>query len=156
MPDSTGRNDSGEKSANSPLVRGSAKQSRDQDGQACDEGSWPARDEAGRNSSATERNLNPDAIGLRPVDNPSFGNFPFKHPVEGGGDVCDSSSAGIASHWGAPANLSSKKWQQCPVACCCRQVNNGKFDAVRSQHRHEGARSAVRSFENVPCTSKTG
>ena len=80
MPDSTGRNDSGEKSANSPLVRGSAKQSRDQDGQACDEGSWPARDEAGRNSSATERNLNPDAIGLRPVDDPSFGNFPFKHP----------------------------------------------------------------------------
>ena len=76
--------------------------------------------------------------------------------VKGGGDVCDSSSAGIASHWGAPANLSSKKWQQCPVACCCRQVNNGKFDAVRSQHRHEGARSAVRSFENVPCTSKTG
>ena len=28
--------------------------------------------------------------------------------VEGGGDVCDSSSAGIASNWGAPASLSSK------------------------------------------------
>ena len=29
---------------------------------------------------ATKRNLNPDAIGLRPVDDPSFGNFRFKHP----------------------------------------------------------------------------
>ena len=28
--------------------------------------------------------------------------------VEGGPDVCDSSSAGVASHWGAPASLSSK------------------------------------------------
>ena len=29
---------------------------------------------------ATKSNLNPDAIGLRPVDNPFFGIFLFKHP----------------------------------------------------------------------------
>ena len=53
VPDSIG-GDSEEKSANSPLDQGPAKQSRDQDSRARDEGSSPARDEVGRYSTGNE------------------------------------------------------------------------------------------------------
>ena len=70
VPDLTGRNDSEEKSASSPLVRGSAKQSRrDQDSQACDEGSLPARDEVGRYSSGNDEEANEMEEGSRKVLN---------------------------------------------------------------------------------------
>jgi hypothetical protein len=68
MPDSIGGDSEG-KTASSPLVRGSAKQSRDQDSQARDEGSSPARDEVGRYSTGNEEDAVERLDGSRKVLN---------------------------------------------------------------------------------------
>ena len=68
VPDSIG-GDSEEKSANSPLDQGPARQSRDQDSRARDEGSSPARDEVGRYSTGNKEDALEEETGSRKVLN---------------------------------------------------------------------------------------
>ena len=64
VPDSIGGDSEG-KTASSPLVQGPAKQSRDQDSRARDEGSSPAHDEVGRCSRGNEENALEEETGSR-------------------------------------------------------------------------------------------